>query len=361
MPPIQLLIIDNQREVRRRLRQSLSVLPVEFHVNEAASGEEALLMLRRLQVDLLVSDVRLAGMDGLELLRKARLRQPGLKAILMAAKVDEQTNRQAAAAGVEAMLGKPLDLGDFLAVVERIFGLARLLPPATPEAPVRDESEPAEEEDSFSSRLASLRQALQARTTALFDAGGQIVAQAGEPVETIWNVDLVPAWLSFWSAGANLSLALGADVPKSITYLPGQRSGIYLMPVGASLGLLVAFPPHQPAERYAKVARLLTAAVEDLLHIIARMGLPVTPDLPETAELPPLTPENEQLLDEDPVLSALFNPAAKQPASQTSANDFWEQAAQQHAPAHTGSTGSLSYDQAQRLGLGPDGGEAHTG
>jgi CheY-like chemotaxis protein len=77
-----ILVVDDDPEVREILVETLAEFG--YAVSQAGSGEEALALLQpRPGIDLLISDVRMPGMSGLELVERARERQPGLKVILI--------------------------------------------------------------------------------------------------------------------------------------------------------------------------------------------------------------------------------------------------------------------------------------
>jgi two-component system, OmpR family, response regulator len=76
-----LLLADDDTNNRRILRRALE--NEGYHVVEAADGQNALDMLKSEQVDLLITDVIMPGMDGIELLERAREVQPDLRAIVM--------------------------------------------------------------------------------------------------------------------------------------------------------------------------------------------------------------------------------------------------------------------------------------
>ena len=72
MAPRHILLVDDQREVRRIMRASLEMLNRGYAIAEVPSGEEALLELARQRYDLLITDQRLPGLSGLELLGRVR-------------------------------------------------------------------------------------------------------------------------------------------------------------------------------------------------------------------------------------------------------------------------------------------------
>jgi CheY-like chemotaxis protein len=83
MPKYRVLIVDDQSEVRRLLRAGLVTLGPDIQVVDVPSGEEAILVISRQPFDLLIADVRLPGISGLELKTRARMHNPNLKLILI--------------------------------------------------------------------------------------------------------------------------------------------------------------------------------------------------------------------------------------------------------------------------------------
>ena len=81
------------------LRSGLESLGSVVKVTDIPSGEEAILVSSRQHFDLLVADVRLAGMSGLELMQKARQRNSDLKVILITGLTDPEVRRLVAGAG----------------------------------------------------------------------------------------------------------------------------------------------------------------------------------------------------------------------------------------------------------------------
>ena len=76
-----ILLVDDQRDILRLLHSTLDTLKIEkLKIFESPSGEEALLSSTRHKIDLLVTDYRLPGMSGVELMHKVRARHPELPA-----------------------------------------------------------------------------------------------------------------------------------------------------------------------------------------------------------------------------------------------------------------------------------------
>ena len=119
--PYHVLIVDNQRGVSRLLRSALETIEQGLTVSEAQSGEEAILDARQTRTDLLITDLRLPGITGLELMRKFRVVNPDVKVIVISDMVDPGMRKQVADAGPDGFFQKPVPLGDFLdAVVAKV-------------------------------------------------------------------------------------------------------------------------------------------------------------------------------------------------------------------------------------------------
>ncbi len=102
-----LLIVDDELGMRQFLTH---LLQREGHTVRAAdSGKEALALLRQAPADLIISDVRMPDMDGIELLRSARELYPQLEVIMMTAFANVDTAREAFLLGAYDFIQKPFD------------------------------------------------------------------------------------------------------------------------------------------------------------------------------------------------------------------------------------------------------------
>jgi DNA-binding NtrC family response regulator len=117
----RILIVDDDR----LLQNSLTAILGERHQPlVAGSGEDALGLLEREPVDLVLLDVRLPGMDGIATLEGIRARHPELPVIMMTAYEDTATVIAALRAGAHDYLVKPLEIEMFELAVDK--GLANL-------------------------------------------------------------------------------------------------------------------------------------------------------------------------------------------------------------------------------------------
>jgi two-component system, NtrC family, nitrogen regulation response regulator GlnG len=114
---VHVLVVDDDETVRASLD---ALACAEIRVTMAAGGQEALDRMAADPVDLVLSDVRMPGLDGLELLRRVRVRAPGADVVLMTAYDDVGVAIVAVREGARALLAKPLDLRDLRALIDRL-------------------------------------------------------------------------------------------------------------------------------------------------------------------------------------------------------------------------------------------------
>ncbi len=117
----RILVVDDDKAQRGLLGGFLS--SQGFPVSYAASGEEALAVLDRDAIDMMISDVRMGGMSGLETLREARKKFPRLPVLMVTAYADIHDAVGAIRDGAINYLEKPIDLDELLNSVRLSMGL----------------------------------------------------------------------------------------------------------------------------------------------------------------------------------------------------------------------------------------------
>ncbi len=104
---IRVMLVDDHTIVRMGFKMLLEASGADIEVvAEAASGDEALPLLERVRPDLLVLDLSMPGMGGLELLRRLRTRDDGLRVLVLSAHEDTAHPRRVLAAGAHGYLSK---------------------------------------------------------------------------------------------------------------------------------------------------------------------------------------------------------------------------------------------------------------
>lgn len=115
---VRLLIVEDDDEMRTLLRKALT--RENYEVRTAQHGVEAIGMLEKgEEFDVLVTDIRMPQMDGMELLRRVRKLRPGLRVIIITAYAELDNYLEVMREGAFDYLTKPFKIPDLLGVVER--------------------------------------------------------------------------------------------------------------------------------------------------------------------------------------------------------------------------------------------------
>ncbi len=124
---IRVLAVDDERLMRMTLHHILS--EQGYVVDLAPSGRKAMDLLDRFHYDLLLTDLRLDDMSGIDLVRYARTVNPGAGVIVLTASIDDDDNDRVLAAGAAAVLVKPCRLADLARQAREVLG------PRAPQGP----------------------------------------------------------------------------------------------------------------------------------------------------------------------------------------------------------------------------------
>jgi len=340
MPSFRILIVDDQREVSRLLHSALATLEYKLDIVEIPSGEEAILDSYRNPVDLLVSDFRLAGISGIELMRKVRKYRPNVKVILITGQTDPKIRQEVSEAGADAFFIKPVPIADFLDSVERHLGLVETILPPEPILPDKVEQELPNLPD----LMVHLRLELEAIAVLLFNDNGHILACAGDLPDRNEEGSLLSSLLSVHSAGQKVARLIGQKVASNWYVLPGAQYDLIFAPVGMVHAMLAIGKGLADEERVLKTVDIFSAARKQIEPVLGE----VPPGISATHE-PPTTPLEaaDQAMRE---MAPLFKESRKK-LKPADVNDFWDKAADKHKVAIK--PDMLSYDQAKQLGLAP--------
>jgi DNA-binding NtrC family response regulator len=125
--PPRILIVDDDAGQRSLLDSFLR--GQGFETVPVSSGEQALETLRSGDFSMMISDVRMSGISGLETLRRARQEHSVLPVLLVTAYADIRDAVGAMRDGAVNYLAKPIDLDELLANVQQATGISKVTPP----------------------------------------------------------------------------------------------------------------------------------------------------------------------------------------------------------------------------------------
>ena len=124
---VSVLVVDDEPDVAELLKRKFrrEMREGSFAMHFAESGEEAIKMLAggmEPQVMLILSDINMPGMSGIELLSEVKTRWPGLPVAMITAYGDPESERKAYEAGASDFVSKPID---FDSLKSKIASLVR--------------------------------------------------------------------------------------------------------------------------------------------------------------------------------------------------------------------------------------------
>jgi len=339
----RILLVDDQRDILKLLHSTLDTLGQEMEIIEAPSGEEALLEAIRSKVDLLVSDYRLPGMSGVELMHKVRTRYPDVRVILITGMTDRKARDEILDAGAAAVFDKPISLTDFLDAVERSLGWNRTILPD-------EEDADSGQAQTLSNLLANFRQDIHGQAVYLLSDRGRVLAAAGALKDNSMEASLFSALMAIYSAGLKVSRFIQQEELDNFHVFAGGSTDLLLIPVNAAYALLLAGEDLATTENVLETVSAMLAVRDEVKKALRQMGVA------------PVVMDDE---DEDEVLSKYIEPVtqtttneiemllkAKKKLSTDELEAFWNEAADKQGSVPT-NPDVLTYEQARQLGLTP--------
>jgi two-component system, OmpR family, KDP operon response regulator KdpE len=185
MNPATILVVDDEAQIRRVMRTTLS--SQGYAITEARSGHEALDKLREEHVDLVLLDINMPGLGGLETCREVR-RTSDVPIIMLTVRGSEHDKVDALDAGADDYVVKPFGMEELLARIR-----ASLRRSSPPEAALSFASEDLAVD--FERRAITVRGRAVKLTPKEFDLLRHLVAHAGKPLshrlllQAIWGPD----------------------------------------------------------------------------------------------------------------------------------------------------------------------------
>ena len=128
---IAVLIVEDDSAIRRGLKATLAAL--QFKIAEATTGEEAIQCLRITDYDLVLMDLNMPGMGGVEACRRIRREFPQMCLLVVTVRDQEEDKVEALDAGADDYLTKPFQFGELTARMRAVLRRSKTPPPASEE------------------------------------------------------------------------------------------------------------------------------------------------------------------------------------------------------------------------------------
>ena len=252
----RILVVDDDPGVAFFTKENLAGLGAAYHVEAVTSGEEALRKMAAEPYDLVIADLRMPGMNGLELLYRIRKRYPQTRLILMTAYGNDRVQEAARRLQVYRYIAKPFQIRDLVNAVRAALGGFTV---NTRGVFILSD----ERYEKVAAELARLQNDTGAQVVLLCDAMGQTIARVGD----IEGMDLM-ALTALVAGGLNATLEmrrlLGEKQALDLNYHEGDRFDVYSTTVGDNLFLLFLFDRRVATSRVGMVWLITKRAVTRL-------------------------------------------------------------------------------------------------
>jgi len=356
------LLVDDQRDILRLLHSTLDTLKnSEIKIIESPSGEEALFASSRHKIDLLVTDYKLPGMSGLELMHKVRARHPEAKVVIITGITERKAREEMLNAGALAIFDKPIPLADFLDVVERGLGLVQTIFPLE-----KTEGKVQERQVRLSDLLANFRQDIKAEAVFLLNDRGLVQARTGKMHDDSMEVSLISTLMAIHGASLKVARLNHQETLDSYHIFSGGDHDLLFIPVTPLYALLVAGNDLVNDAHIVETVNSLLALRKQVEKSLKSLGVTgelhaVSGDVnlaSHPAPGPVSVSQTGKLTDAPPApeMEALLTAATTQKTKVNDMDDFWSQAAEKHGSKPANSE-VISLEEARKLGLVPGDGK----
>lgn len=120
---VHVLLVDDEIELLESLKKILERRQMEVHITQ--SGEQALEVLKNTYIDVVVLDVKMPGMDGLETLQRMKRKFPAVEVILLTGHPSVETAIRGIKLGASEYLIKPAKEDSFANIIHRVYNNRR--------------------------------------------------------------------------------------------------------------------------------------------------------------------------------------------------------------------------------------------
>jgi DNA-binding NarL/FixJ family response regulator len=117
---VRVLVVDDHPAFRKALASALSLVDDVEVAGEAGGGEDACVGAEQLRPDVVLMDLSMPGISGIEAMQRIHRSTPGLPVVILTAHADEGVERAARGAGASGFVAKGRGLQDILVVLQQV-------------------------------------------------------------------------------------------------------------------------------------------------------------------------------------------------------------------------------------------------
>ena len=270
MSDSRILVVDDEERTRTYICDGLSALGITDQARGVATAEEALAEADREPIDLVISDVRMPGLNGLDLARYLHQSHPTTRVILITGYSTRDIERTAVALSVEALLKKPFALDQLGEAVRNALRLKRPSQPAII---------PTASEESIPRQIKLIQRDTGAQWIGLMNASGKVIMDTGANDEL--STLLTQIEYQGWSP---MIASISDQTGPCFLYVEGQPYDVYITSLDRSHCLIMIYDRRWQTSRIGAVWLSARHAMQTLTGLLSippsppRLAQPVIPD-----------------------------------------------------------------------------------
>jgi len=330
------LVVDDAPQICKALSDVLTASG--YAVRTAPSGERALQIMDTAEFDLIITDLKMSGMSGMDLIARVKERAPHVPVVILSGFGDMDDVIGAMRAGIADYLKKPFSIDEVLEVVRREVKKSRARAAAASTSGARSDASGATaaraaprvyifsppDIEKIETALSKLRAQTAAESVLLIEEAGYVISAKGMVADK--DVQALSSLIVGGRSMSNqLATLLGEGDGFAMNYLEGQRMSVYTTGLGQGLFLVIVVPK---GTKQGVVWLYAKAAASEIDAIVQRAAREVQKESGQPVE-------------------QMDRAAMHQEMAQTLDNLFGEEAVEE-APAETP---TLTFEQAMQMGL----------
>ena len=256
MSPARILVVDDEPHTRTFICDGLSALGITDDAVGVATADEAMAAVARQQPDLIITDVRMPGLNGLDLARYIRQTHPDVKVVVVTGYNTRDIEKTALALSVTALLKKPFGLDTLADVVRRALNNVPVTRTTAEMTPVTVEP--------LNRQINILKRDAGALWVGLLDSDGQIVTHTGadDSLEKTLNQIRYQSWSS-------MVAQLAERGGPCFLFVEGQPHDIYMCSVTGGHSLVLMYDRRWQTSRVGAVWLTTKLAVQEIERLLA--------------------------------------------------------------------------------------------
>jgi len=255
----RILIVDDEKKVAFFLQESLEDLGDNYEVVSAETAEAALQQIESQPFDLIITDLRMPDINGLELIQRVRAISPETRTILITAYGSDEVEAEARRLQAYSYFTKPFHIDDFMETVQE--ALKDMIVSEKGLLILSDERFNA-----ITKCLSNLRFETGAQCILLADEVGQLIAKVGL-TEGLDFATLVSLLAGGFATTFEIFRHLGEREAFNLNFHEGAAYDIYSANVGDRLFLTLVFDRRAQTSRIGMVWLYTKRAIRELLEI----------------------------------------------------------------------------------------------